>query len=87
MRSGAPAALGLVPGGATSACSAPRAAPARRHPPSLLSCRPIHPCSVAGIVGKYGFGDGQAWMANWEAAWRANLDTCGPGPEGECSIH
>ncbi|KAL4430048.1 hypothetical protein ABPG77_004418 [Micractinium sp. CCAP 211/92] len=41
--------------------------------------------SIANIVTQYGFGDGQVWMANWEAAWQANLDAC--GPDGKCTIH
>lgn len=50
--------------------------------PPLSCCR-----SMAAIVDKYGFGDGATWMANWQAAWQANLDACGPGPEGDCKIH
>lgn len=59
-----------------------------------IHCRP--PCpplpppswerSIAAIVEQHGLGDGQQWMANWEAAWAANLAACGPGPDGECSV-
>lgn len=56
-------------------------------PPNQTTNQPIFHNSIADIVDQYGLGDGRQWMDNWEAAWRTNLDACGPGPDGECSIH
>ena len=55
--------------------------------PTNLSHHPLLPaCSIASLVQQHGWGNGAQWLANWEAVWQANLDGCGPGPEGECLI-
>lgn len=40
--------------------------------------------AVADAVHRHGFGDRDRWMANWEAVWQANLDSC--DAEGQCMI-
>lgn len=61
-----------------------------RHTRSSQSLPPLlptpNPCSIAALVQQHGRGDGGQWLANWEAVWQANLDACGPGPEGECIV-
>lgn len=41
--------------------------------------------SIAALVDKHGFGDGERWLQNWEDAWQATLDGC--NAEGECIIY
>ncbi|KAL4855091.1 Mitochondrial metalloendopeptidase OMA1 [Chlorella vulgaris] len=38
---------------------------------------------IAELVRAQGYADADAWMANWEAAWKMNLKRCQPGPEGK----
>ena len=68
--------------------SRPRHAALTRAASLALAPHPTPPSlrSMASIVEQYGLGDGQAWMANWEAAWAANLEACAPGRDGECSV-
>jgi hypothetical protein len=40
--------------------------------------------AVAKMVTKKGFGDGNAWLKNWEKVWEDNLKSC--NAEGECII-
>lgn len=40
--------------------------------------------AVAALVDKHGLGDGSQWMANWEAVWQRNLDTC--DDSGSCLV-
>jgi hypothetical protein len=40
--------------------------------------------AVAKMVTKKGFGDGDAWLANWEKVWEDNLKSC--NPDGDCII-
>jgi len=40
--------------------------------------------AVAHLVQAHGLGDGTEWMANWEAVWQRNLDTC--DAQGKCLI-
>ncbi|KAI3429845.1 hypothetical protein D9Q98_010157 [Chlorella vulgaris] len=41
---------------------------------------------IVELVRAQGYADADAWMANWEAAWKMNLKRCQPGPEGECLV-
>lgn len=42
---------------------------------------------VVDLVRQNGFADADAWRANWEAAWKLNLEQhCEPGPEGLCMV-
>ncbi|KAL4513631.1 hypothetical protein Ndes2526A_g04963 [Nannochloris sp. 'desiccata'] len=40
--------------------------------------------AVARMVTKKGFGDGNAWLRNWEKVWEDNLNSC--NADGDCII-
>lgn len=54
---------------------------------NLLAPQKRDAIKVAKLLDKYGVGDGDAFLANWQEIWDANLATCEGGNDGPCAIH